>query len=265
MKNRVRNLRKNIPDIETLLKDIEKGLTNTLSDINLVEMSGDILDAWEVEFQKIMIYEKHIKQDGIRLNSSQEVSDLMDAINSVYKILKDPEAPPATKAIIEYMYNWTVAVIHLHPDDPYAQELFDRRNETPKDNPVMFNFLDNVLGGIVYDRFYQAEYDEMIAKGIDIDEHEENLTDDERRSHDKEYDKRYDAVCREYGLEGHIRNRPDDYYSLPVKERLGQYPKPAFSFLDKLPEYIKMERAERRKHFEDEAKKWRDNKNEKQD
>lgn len=235
MNNRIRNIHKNIPNIETLLKDIEGDFANTFSGIDFVPTAGQILPSWQVDAQKIMLYEKYKRANGARLNSSQEVTDLIDAINSVYNILKDPEAPETFKATLEYMYSWTVAIVSMPPDDKYSKELFDRRAETPSDNPVMFNFLDNVIDMMEWERFEQAKYNEMKKKGIDIDAYEENLTEAERRKNSQDYDRNFDAICREYGLTDHARNRTDDYYTLPDEEQAKHYPKPAFSFLDKLP------------------------------
>ena len=239
MKNRIKKYLKKeeITNIDEMLKEIE-AKHNLLMSSSFMRVN-DNTEIWAIELQKILSYEKY-KKGGIKPKSSQEVSDLIDAINSVYKILKDPDAPEPTKAILEDMHLRTLGLLCGLVNDPYIKELFDRRNETPKDNPVMITFLDNMLGHIVFDRFYKAEFDKVNYD--DMTEKEQDEYGKMTPEAGEKYNKEFTEVYEEYGIEAPItihKEKAGDYISL----------KPAFSFLDKLPENYKKERKKEDAEF----------------
>lgn len=216
MRNRIKNLHKNIPDIETLLKDAQNDLFNTFGRFDLTEMTGKVLASWKVDFQTIMLCEKRGNDE---LLTDKDVDDLITILNTANKILKDPDAPDENKALLIEMYVNRLIKYYLSTEKYHGEKLFERRAEIEKDNPLRDFFIVRYVDNLVYPRFYAERSnkrdEELKAKGItDLDtyyeEEAENLTHEEAEKENREWQEHYNDLLREYG-EGHLIGKPDPF------------------------------------------------------
>lgn len=222
MRNRIKKYDRDNDDIERLLKEAEKSVKNVFSDLDLTELQDRDLPSWKIELQKVMLFEKYNKDIGEAINSSQDVSNLIGVLNAIANIVKDKEATDEIKAFLLYIFRFRLSSLILNRDDnERVGEVFNRKGEI-NPSPLRDYFLHEYLQGLTYDRFFAQKYRDLEAKGIDIDEYEENLTKEEQDKAGKEWDKRFAELCLKYGEE-YLIDWQDDHKSI----------------LDKLPKDIK--------------------------
>lgn len=225
MQNRIKRFNRDNTDVEKLLKEAERNINKVFAGINFseVEHDGKILENWQVELQKVMLFEQAKSKDEsilLEINSSQDVSNLIGVLNAIANILKDGEAPDEQKAFLTYIFRLRLCTVAMPHDNERAKELFNRRREIA-DSPLKDFFMHDYIGDEVYSCFYETKYKEMERNGVDIDEHEENLSDNEKNRANKEWEKHFTALCLKYNEEKLIEWQDDT------------------SILDKLPEDIK--------------------------
>jgi len=235
MKNRIKRFNRENADIENFLKEAERSVNKVFMDLDLSEMAGKVLPAWKVDLQTIMICEQ---KGNDELLTDEDTDELIKILNRVNKILKDPEAPEETKALLVEMYFRTLIRYYLCKEKYHGEKLFARRAEIEKDNPLRDFFIVRYVDMEVYPRFFaeaqEARDAELEAKGIDLDEYYENLdkhiTEEEAERESREYKEHFNELLREYG-ESHLIGWED----LKIIKQ----------WQEKLPEEMKREMAEK--------------------
>ncbi len=235
MRNRIKRFNRENADTEKLLKEAETSINKVFADFDLSDMTGKVLEGWKVDLQMIMISEQKGRDELI---TDEDTSELINILNRVKKITKDPEAPEDTKALAVEMYFRRLLKYTLLPEKYHGEKLFERRAEIEKDNPLRDFFIVRYIESQVYPRFYEAETEardaELKAKGIDLDKYyeelDENMTQEELDRDNKEWREHTEELFREYGEDALIGYEPLN----AIKE-----------WQKKLPEEIKKEMAER--------------------
>jgi len=232
MRNRIKRFNRDA-DTEKLLKEAKRSINKIFMGFDLSEIERKVLSAsWEIDLQTIMLCERKGSEE---LLTDKDVDELIKILNTVNKILKDPEAPEETKALLVEMYCKTLLKYTLCKDKYRTKKLFERRAEIEKDNPLRSLFIVNYIEDEVYPRFYETRDKELEAKGIDLDEYDENLTKEELEKASKEWQEHTNELFREYG-ESHLIGWVD----LKIIKK----------WQEKLPKDIKMEMAERERQLE---------------
>jgi hypothetical protein len=231
MKNRIKKYT-NITSLEDLIKDINRKHNSILGGDIFTE--GDILTprplfSWETDIKQLILYERHAKNIGEEFTSSEDVTALINALNTISRLLQDPEAPDTVKALMQYFFSFRLRVIALKGfDNKYTAELFNRRNEIEKPNPLRNRFITEY---IEWDRY--RRYDESILSKMNEDELEKydedyaNLSEEEKEKQRQEDDARLKSLYEEYG-EGDLLTWKDSR-----------------DYLSKLPDDLKEDRKKR--------------------
>lgn len=236
MRNRIKNYGKNFKNLEGLLKDINKTQDIILSDADVLisEKQNKVLPPWAINYQKILIYERHNKDILEKFTSSEDVTALIEALNTVGEILKDLETPEDIKALLTYFFRLRLIVLsRQQKENAFIKELFDRRNEAPRDNPLRQLFLHEYIHDKVYFRFYEQRYKEMEARGEDPEDYEDNTPEGLERAN-KEWKEHFNELCREYGEEGLINWKDDLSYLKNLSEDLKKDLKIKDEFIDEV-------------------------------
>lgn len=235
MKNRIRRFNRENADIENLLTEAEKSINKVFMDFDLSETAGQILPAWKVDLQTIMICEQ---KGNDELLTDEDTDELIKILNTVNKVIKDPEAPEKTKALLVEMYFRTLIRYYLCKEKYHGEKLFERRAEIEKDNPLRDFFIVRYIDNEVYPRFYEARDEarnkELEAKGIDLEqyyeEYDKNITGEQAEKESREWKEHFNELLREYG-ESHLIGWED----LKIIKQ----------WQEKLPEDMKREMAEK--------------------
>ena len=205
MKNRIKK-HTNITSLEDLLKDINRRHNNILGED--IFPKGNIVTlrrppSWETDAGQIILYERHAKDIGEEFMSSDDVTALINVLNTLNRLLQDPEAPDPVKALIQYFFSFRLRVLALKGfDNQYTTELFNRRNEIEKPNPLRNRFITEYI-----EREQDRRYDEYILSKMNEDELEKydetyaNLSDEEKEKQRQEDDARRESIYKEYGEE----------------------------------------------------------------
>jgi hypothetical protein len=204
MTNRIKTYTANITSLEDLLKDINRKHNNILGEDLFTE--GDILTirplpSWATDIKQILLYERHAKDIGEEFTSSEDVTALINVLNTINRLLQDPEAPNDVKALTQYGFSSRLRVIALKGfDNKYTAELFNRRNEIEKPNPLRNTFITEFINWEKYRR-----YDEPILSIMNEDELEKydedyaKLSEEEKEKQRQEDNARRKSLYEEYG------------------------------------------------------------------
>ena len=100
---------------------------------------------WERCYYEVVHYMGNNK--SVNITSSEGITTLIGAINNVYRVVKDQEAPQEAKAALIWPLRMRIWPFMDAGDPCFVNELFNRRDEIPKDsilrNYIIFYYVQN--------------------------------------------------------------------------------------------------------------------------
>lgn len=210
-----------------LLHGTEGGHGQIGEDLKRADEAGTAINA-------ILHFGQYKRPSGRSLQT-EEVGDYVEALKALNVVLADKNTPEVNKALMEDITRPRFYFGYPDPESPAVQAFFDMRDELPEDNPNLFRFIEDYIGALVYNRFYKAKDEGIKKRGEDPEDHDPKTPEGLKEAND-ESNKHFNELCREYGLNNHIREYDEEAPSYKGVKG-GYIPKrPPFSFLDKRPQ-----------------------------
>lgn len=207
-------------EFNDFIKNIEAQKEHLFCEIDTGEAGDGLRRATPLKtaLDTILHYEKYKRPSTRFLETEQEVNAYINALKTVYTVLTS-DTKEETKGIIEDMFNPRFFFGYIDPEKPVIQYFFNKREELPQDHPILFRFVEEYIGNLVYIRFYKAEDEAIEARGEDPEDYDDNSPEGLEKA-DKEYRNKVKGLYKEYGLTNHIsgempisflHKRPQDY------------------------------------------------------
>ena len=241
MRNRIRRFDGNSDDSERILKELSKGFKDVFSNSDIGEINQSPLKDWQVEGKKILLYEQFNKNIDDKLTTSEDVSNLINALNSIANVVKDVEAPKEYKAFLLFSYRYRL--FSLSNANKMVKELFNRKGEI-KESLIRSTFLYEYIYWEAYCHYSHNAGDNTEEYRFKASRFINGLTGDlfvENTLPIKECDKHFAELCCKYEENGLINwndtCKNDIFDNLPttLKEKVNLMPNVFKKLLNEQP------------------------------
>lgn len=224
MRNRIKHYGQDITSVDELLEDIKKQHEDFFDDkdthiTDALSLGKATLNERGADAIKLLVFMKHyLWKDKSLLHTRPEVGYLFEVLQAVDNLKRDDEnakrKDPLFELFVLHMFQILVGEIaggtrgFTDEQMQYREDIFNRRNELPKDNDTRRAFVENYIDEEVFNRFYEEK--EREAGRFDNDDEGENYTPAGAR----EWDAHFNDLCKEYGEEQYCISyeHPDEYY-----------------------------------------------------
>lgn len=231
MKNRVKNYGRNYSSLDDLLKDIQTRQEHLLDNAYPFDEAKALCsresDERIPDALKLMSFKKHyIDNHRSILETRPPLDKLFEVLQALDRLVNSkPDDTFHLVFKILYELQFEAELVELgngtrnFSDEQmsYREELFNRRNELPKENTARRIFVECYIDEEVFNRFYLEK--EKKAKRYETEDEGENFTPEGA----KEWDAHFNDLCKEYDEETYKRKytSPEAFYpNITRKDKL---------------------------------------------